>query len=123
MKPIPTMELTLVRVVAPHFVAGFETDGKVRVAAPILKDLIGMTDDEAREHIAKKGWKASIVTAQIGPPRIVQHEESFEVLAGGKRKFFYFDEVAGHRAINGRPTKEEAFAAAQDHLASYSNDS
>ena len=28
--------LTLVRVVAPHFVAGPETDGAVRRAAPIL---------------------------------------------------------------------------------------
>jgi hypothetical protein len=53
--------LTLVRVVAPHFVAGFETDGVVRRAAPILKKLVGMTDDEARAFIHSKGWKASII--------------------------------------------------------------
>jgi len=55
-------KLTLVRVVAPHFVAGFETDGIVRRAAPILhRHLIGKTDDEARAYIRSKGWKASIV--------------------------------------------------------------
>jgi hypothetical protein len=51
------MPLRLVRVVAPHFVAGFETDGVVRIAAPIIKHMIGMSDDKAREHIAEKGWK------------------------------------------------------------------
>lgn len=57
-----TAELRLVRVVAPHFVAGFETDGVVRRAAPILgKHLLGKTDDQAREYIKSKGWKASIV--------------------------------------------------------------
>lgn len=53
--------MKLVRVVAPHFVAGFETDGVVRRAAPILKYLVGKTDDQARAHINSKGWKASIV--------------------------------------------------------------
>lgn len=53
--------MILVRVVAPHFVAGFETDGTVRRAAPILKSLVGKTNDEARAIIARKGWRASIV--------------------------------------------------------------
>jgi hypothetical protein len=53
--------ITLVRVVAPHFVAGFESDGTVRKAAPILKYMVGWTDDQAREYIAKKGWRASVV--------------------------------------------------------------
>jgi hypothetical protein len=43
--------VTPVRVVALHFVAGFETDGVVRSAAPILKRLIGMIDEEARALI------------------------------------------------------------------------
>jgi len=54
----------LVRVVAPHFVAGFETDGIVRRTAPILKNLRGWTDDRARKYIQRKGWKASIVDPQ-----------------------------------------------------------
>jgi len=54
--------MTLVRVVAPHFVAGFETDGIVRRAAPIIKYLVGKTDNQARAYIASKGWKASVVT-------------------------------------------------------------
>lgn len=53
--------MKLIRVVAPHFVAGFETDGIVRRVAPILKYLVGKTDDEARAYIASKGWKASQV--------------------------------------------------------------
>jgi hypothetical protein len=55
--------MILIGVVAPHFVAGFETDGVVRRAAPILKRLIGMTDDQAREHIKAQGWKAHLVAA------------------------------------------------------------
>ncbi len=53
--------LALVRVVAPHFVAGFETDGIVRRAAPIIKYMEGWDNDRAREYMAKKGWKASII--------------------------------------------------------------
>ena len=55
----------LVRVVAPHFVAGFETDGIVRRAAPILRYLVGKTDDKARAYIKKKGWKASVIPEQL----------------------------------------------------------
>jgi hypothetical protein len=51
----------LIRVQAPHFVAGFETDGIVRRTAPILKALRGLTDDKARVLIAGRGWKASVV--------------------------------------------------------------
>ncbi|WP_208829621.1 hypothetical protein [Bradyrhizobium neotropicale] len=51
----------LVRVVGPNFVAGLETDGTVRRAAPILKALVGMTDAAPREHIKAKGWKASVM--------------------------------------------------------------
>lgn len=57
--------MKLVRVVAPHFVAGFETDGIVRRTAPILKYLKGKTDAQARSYIARKGWKASVVPDQI----------------------------------------------------------
>jgi len=57
--------MRLVRVVAPKFVAGFLTDGRVRVCAPILrKYLFGRTDDEARAIIARRGWKASLL---LGP--------------------------------------------------------
>jgi hypothetical protein len=45
----------LVRVVGPDFVAGFETDGTVRRAAPILKTLLGMSDAEARELGLRQG--------------------------------------------------------------------
>ena len=55
--------MKLVRVVAPHFVAGFETDGiRVTTAAPILKYLIGKTEDYARHYIKQKEWIASVVT-------------------------------------------------------------
>jgi hypothetical protein len=57
--------MKLVRVVAPHLVAGFETDGVVRRAAPILKYLVGKTDEEARRYIARKGWRASVISDQI----------------------------------------------------------
>jgi hypothetical protein len=53
--------MRLIRVVAPHFVAGFETDGVVRRTAPIIGYMVGWTDDRARPYIAKKGWRASVV--------------------------------------------------------------
>lgn len=53
--------MRLIRVVAPHFVAAFETDGIVRRAAPIIKYMIGWSDDRARQYIARKGWEASVV--------------------------------------------------------------
>jgi hypothetical protein len=72
--------------------------------------------DESSAIIAGKGWRASLVITQIGKPRILQHEESFEVLKTGVRSFFYFDDVAGRCAINGRDTKERALAFAQAYL-------
>jgi hypothetical protein len=62
--------MKLVRVVAPHFVAGFETDGIVRRAAPIIKYMVGKTNDEARAYIQKKGWKASVVGQAVGEPHV-----------------------------------------------------
>lgn len=62
--------MKLVRVVGTHFVAGFETDGTVKNCAPILRrHLHGKTDDEAREIIKQKGWKASVVAEYIPDPR------------------------------------------------------
>lgn len=54
--------MILVRVVAPTFVAAFETeDDIVRRAAPILRYMIGWTSESARSYIKSRGWKASIV--------------------------------------------------------------
>lgn len=53
--------LRLIRVVAPHFVAGFETDGTVRRAAPILRYMVGWSDDRARSYIRRKGWNAYVI--------------------------------------------------------------
>lgn len=53
--------MILVRIVAPHFVAGLETDGIVRRTAPILKKLLGKTDDEVRAYVERMGYRASIV--------------------------------------------------------------
>lgn len=53
--------MKLVRVVAPHFVAGFETNGTVRRAAPILRYMIGWPDAQARAYMRLKGWRASVI--------------------------------------------------------------
>jgi len=44
----------LVRVVGPDFVAGFETDGTVRRAAPILKTLLGMSSPRRASWVYDK---------------------------------------------------------------------
>jgi hypothetical protein len=57
----------LYRVVAPHFVAGFEAvDGKVIRAAPILwKRLAGKSVAQAMEYCHRRGW----IVSQIGEAR------------------------------------------------------
>jgi hypothetical protein len=53
---------TLMRVEAPHFVAGYLVrSGRVVFAAPILKWAVGKTDAEVRAYCARKGWKADVV--------------------------------------------------------------
>jgi hypothetical protein len=53
----------LVRVEAPHFVAGIEVNerGMCMNAAPILKWCIGKKTDFLRDYFKGKGWKATIV--------------------------------------------------------------
>jgi hypothetical protein len=53
--------MRLVRVVAPHFVAAFETDGVIRRTAPILKRLLGENDETARKVIDHYRWQASVI--------------------------------------------------------------
>lgn len=49
-------------------------------------------------------------TPQHTRVRLIKHEESFEVRVS---RYFYFDDNAGRRAINGRPDPDTARAAAQ----------
>jgi hypothetical protein len=57
----------LVRVVAPHVVAGLVMDGeRCARAAPILKWAIGKRREELRRYFASKGWKASVVQQVSG---------------------------------------------------------
>jgi hypothetical protein len=114
-------KLTLVRIVAPHFVAGLETDGVVRRAAPILNYMVGWPDDRVRAYVKEQAWKTSVVAE----PSIKHHSAdfggsnagSFEVRYAGGRKFFYYDDNARRRAIGRHMTKEQALAAAQAFLA------
>lgn len=48
---------TLVRIVAPHFVAGIEADsGRVVNAAPILRYMLGWDARRVAGYCARKGW-------------------------------------------------------------------
>ena len=59
----------LVRVEAPHFVAGLLIDGDVCfAAAPILGWAIGKGRDEMRSYFSKMGWKATIVRDKAPEP-------------------------------------------------------
>lgn len=47
----------LIRIVAPHFVAGLLVDnGRVVVAAPILRYMIGWTGRQVGAYCAQKRW-------------------------------------------------------------------
>ena len=67
--------------------------------------------------MSSKRAKASVVPE----PSITHHfadfggsnAGSFEVRYAGGRKFFYYDDNAGRRAVGGHMTKEQALAAAQ----------
>jgi hypothetical protein len=58
----------LIRVTGPNFVGGFifSDRGKVIEAAPILKWAEGMTADEVRAEVTKRGFKAAIVRTLTG---------------------------------------------------------
>jgi hypothetical protein len=57
---------TLVRVVAPHFVAGLIVEGDRCVrAAPILRWAVGKRAAELRAAFARKGWRASVVPSVL----------------------------------------------------------
>lgn len=50
--------MTLLRVVAPHFVAGIVTDGEsVREAAPIMAYMLGWDATRFRAYVRQKSWK------------------------------------------------------------------
>ena len=52
----------LVRVVAPHFVAGLVIEnGRCVEAAPILKWALNKGEDFLRGYIKSKGWRATVV--------------------------------------------------------------
>ena len=52
----------LIRVVAPHFVAGLVLDDEVcREAPPILKWTICKDREFLRGYFARKGWKATVI--------------------------------------------------------------
>ena len=44
----------LLRIVAPHFVAGIEINGR---CAPILRYMTGWTEKKIREYCKKKSWQ------------------------------------------------------------------
>lgn len=55
----------LVRVSAPHFVAGIVVeDERVVRAAPILRWSIGWHRDALRNYFRKKGWTASVIESK-----------------------------------------------------------
>ena len=111
----PDSILYLVRVVGLDFVASFETNANLVGEVP--PELRHLTNDGARKIIAAHGWKATIVKRPVTEPRLIQHNESFEVQRDGIRAFFYFDDNASSRAISGRVTKAKAFEKVQAYLA------
>ena len=54
--------MTLVRISAPHFVAGLWLDkGRVQQTAPILRYMQGWTAAKMDRYCQRKGWRAENV--------------------------------------------------------------
>ena len=61
--------MILVRIVAPHFVAGLETNSAVRRAASILHYMVGWPDDRVRAYVKE----------QLGRPALLPTLRSFSI--------------------------------------------
>lgn len=63
MRSVSSPRGTLIRVVAPHFVAGLVIDdnGYCGAAAPILAWSIGQGATDLSAYFKRKGWEARIV--------------------------------------------------------------
>lgn len=48
--------MKLIRIVAPHFVAGLEADTMVRRTAPIISYMTGWTGRQVADYCKQKGW-------------------------------------------------------------------
>jgi hypothetical protein len=56
----------LLAIDAPHFYAGIELHrGRVAVAAPIVKWMLGMTLKEVERQCRRKRWKVTLVADDI----------------------------------------------------------
>jgi len=59
-----------------YFVAGFETNGTVIRAAPLLKFLIGKSDADVRALIRKNKWRATVLRGESAGPLYDELEKS-----------------------------------------------
>lgn len=57
--------MKLIRIVAPHFVAGLEADSVVRRAAPILSYMLGWNGKRVADYCKLKKW----TWERVGEPR------------------------------------------------------
>ena len=56
------MNSKLIRISSTYFVAGLILDnGIVIKSAPIIKYMIGWSEDKVNSYIIKKGWKKDII--------------------------------------------------------------
>lgn len=53
--------LSLIRITAPYLVAGFEFDGVVRRAAPIIRYMTGWSQERVAAYATRKGWQLECV--------------------------------------------------------------
>lgn len=63
--------MTIGRIVAPHFVAGFEiVDRKVgRWCAPIIRYMVGWDGRKVGDYCKRKGWELQVLTCPNLPAK------------------------------------------------------
>ncbi|MET4017695.1 hypothetical protein [Bradyrhizobium sp. S3.2.12] len=117
----------LAQIRLPSFTAGIVLfDDVVVETAPIVRYMRHWSRDRVRKECEQRGWTVKVIRQRdrediTAPPmpnaQIVQDDESFEIVRqDGSVEFVYFDDNASPRAINGRLSKEAAFARAQGLL-------
>jgi len=53
--------MKILRINAPHFIAGVVLESTVTITAPIVKYMKGWTEEKVYSYCASKGWQIDVI--------------------------------------------------------------